>query len=479
MLKRHPLYKWFLLLLDIAVLNFSAYFTIKLRNWMLITGGYPEANYWISFLFLITFGLIFIPIFRYNNLYKRSIFTTKNKQLVFLTRSLFHGSIWLIIAVFFIKWPLLKHSRSILLIFIVSFFVYLSLTRILIFRNIFKRIIKRDVFRRNILVIGAGEAGQMLAAQVESDTDLGLNIVGFIDDDASKKDFRIFNKPVVGSVKDITQEMLSSLQIQEIFIAINFISYEALLNIIKYCRKFKLPVSLTSEHFDVVKHNLKIAELDELSYAYFRSYTGTSIFYNIFKRIFEFIFALALLIIFFPFLLLTAILIKIVSPGPIFYKPIMVGLAGRKFRMYKFRSMHANCDQNPHQELLKDIITNGEMNGEKLKNDSRITSVGRFLRKHSLDELPQLLNILLGQMSLVGPRPCIPYEYKLYKSWQKRRFLVKPGMTGLWQVYGRSKVSFNDMVILDLYYIRNRSIWMDYSIILRTFPVIMFGVGGG
>ena len=113
MLKRKPLYKWLLLLLDVLVLNLSAYFTVNLRNWMLVRGGYAQADYLGTFLFLISFGLVFIIIFRYNNLYKRRIFTTKNKQLVYITRSIFHGSIWLIIAVFFIKWPLLKHSRSI------------------------------------------------------------------------------------------------------------------------------------------------------------------------------------------------------------------------------------------------------------------------------------------------------------------------------------------------------------------------------
>ena len=180
-----------------------------------------------------------------------------------------------------------------------------------------------------------------------------------------------------------------------------------------------------------------------------------------------------------PLFIVLGILIKLSSKGPIFYKSKVIGKGGKPFYWYKFRSMYINNDQNLHKEHLKDIITQNKTT-EKLKNDSRVTSVGRIIRKYSLDEFPQLFNVVLGSMSLVGPRPCLEYEYELMSSWQRRRTKVMPGMTGLWQISGRNKadVSFNDSIILDLYYVSNISFWLDINILLKTIPVVIFGKGG-
>ncbi|NTV46743.1 MAG: sugar transferase, partial [Chlorobiales bacterium] len=163
------------------------------------------------------------------------------------------------------------------------------------------------------------------------------------------------------------------------------------------------------------------------------------------------------------------------------------------FDFYKFRSMYVNNDDKIHREFVKSFIKeakengqdihstdNGGQNGEvkKIVNDPRVTPIGRFLRKTSLDELPQLINVLKGEMSLVGPRPCMPYEWDEYDAWHQRRLSVTPGCTGLWQVSGRSLVGFNDMVILDLYYIDNMSPMLDLKLILKTIPVMFFAKGG-
>ena len=132
-----------------------------------------------------------------------------------------------------------------------------------------------------------------------------------------------------------------------------------------------------------------------------------------------------------------------------------------------------------HKEHVVEHIRLGTRPTGKLENDPRITPIGKWLRKHSIDELPQLYSVLIGDMSLIGPRPCLPYEYEQYQDWHKERFVVRPGITGLWQVSGRSSVSFNDMVILDLYYIHNLSFWLDTAILIRTFGVVLTGKGGG
>ena len=189
-------------------------------------------------------------------------------------------------------------------------------------------------------------------------------------------------------------------------------------------------------------------------------------------------------IVLIPIFLITAVLIKVTSPGPVFFRQKRIGKDGRKFTFYKLRSM-VSGDDSKYKEYLKAFVEDGreatvDSKGRKiykLVDDARITPFGRFLRKTSLDEFPQIINVLKGEMSLVGPRPCLPYEWDLYEHWEKARLSVTPGLTGLWQVTGRSNVTFHDMVILDLYYISNWSFWWDLKLIFRTLPVILLGKG--
>jgi lipopolysaccharide/colanic/teichoic acid biosynthesis glycosyltransferase len=175
------------------------------------------------------------------------------------------------------------------------------------------------------------------------------------------------------------------------------------------------------------------------------------------------------------------IIIKLTSKGPIFYSHTRIGKDGKPFNFYKFRSMKVGSDQdkdriNSVTQFIKGNPQNGNGN-TKIVNEKMITPIGRFLRKTSLDELPQLFNVLIGDMSLVGPRPCLPYEYAAYDEWHKRRLSVLPGCTGLWQVSGRSETDFDEMVVLDLYYIGNISPILDIQLILKTIPVMVFGRG--
>src|SRR5688572_7771640 len=178
-----------------------------------------------------------------------------------------------------------------------------------------------------------------------------------------------------------------------------------------------------------------------------------------------------------PVFLSIAALIKATSKGPVFFKQKRVGQAGAEFTFLKFRSMHVNCDPAIHQEYVRKLISH-ELDGSdgayKIKNDPRVTSIGKFLRKSSLDELPQFFNVLKGDMSLVGPRPPIPYEFESYSLWHRRRILeARPGLTGVWQVSGRSRTTFDDMVRMDLRYIREQSLWLDVKILFRT-PLAVF-----
>lgn len=193
------------------------------------------------------------------------------------------------------------------------------------------------------------------------------------------------------------------------------------------------------------------------------------------KRLIDVSGAVFLILLSLPLFLVIAVLIKLTSKGPVIFRQERVGLGGKRFILYKFRSMVSNAEQK-RQELIDYNIMSGLV--FKMEDDPRITPLGRFLRRSSLDEFPQLINVLKGQMSLVGPRPSLPEEVFQYKQWQGRRLSVKPGLTCLWQIQGRNKIrSFERWAELDLEYIDNWSLWLDIKILLKTVLVVLFRIG--
>ena len=207
--------------------------------------------------------------------------------------------------------------------------------------------------------------------------------------------------------------------------------------------------------------------------------------YQIVKRGMDIVLSSMLLLLFLPVFAFIAVLVKLSSPGPVFFKQVRIGHLMKPFTMCKFRTMHATADDQVHQDYVSWFITASDQAQSqqkpavfKLTNDTRITPIGRFLRSTSFDELPQLWNVMIGEMSLVGPRPPLPYELQQYKPWHRGRVLeAKPGMTGLWQVVGRSRTTFDEMVRLDLRYARTLSLWSDIKILLATPAAMITGKG--
>jgi lipopolysaccharide/colanic/teichoic acid biosynthesis glycosyltransferase len=188
----------------------------------------------------------------------------------------------------------------------------------------------------------------------------------------------------------------------------------------------------------------------------------------------DYLLATVSLILLSPFFVFISILVKISSPGPVIHKRLVMGLNGKQFHAWKFRTMAANGDEllDQHPELRDELARN-----HKIKNDPRITRVGAFLRKYSLDELPQLINVLKRDMSMVGPRMISPAEVSMYKQFDMNLLTVLPGITGLWQVSGRSDISYEERVRLDMYYVRNWSIWLDLQLLFQTIPAVLRGRG--
>jgi lipopolysaccharide/colanic/teichoic acid biosynthesis glycosyltransferase len=203
----------------------------------------------------------------------------------------------------------------------------------------------------------------------------------------------------------------------------------------------------------------------------------------VWKRMIDILFATMGMLFLSPFLLLVAIFIKVVSPGPVFFMQERVGYGGKTFIMFKLRTMRSNADTSIHKEFMERLISEDEKNSgpastkvnTKIENDSRVIPFGNILRNSGIDELPQLINVLLGDMSLVGPRPPIPYEVDQYKNWFSRRFDIVPGLTGLWQVSGKNRLTFHEMIRLDIQYIRSQSFRLDLKILLLT-PVAIIDI---
>jgi lipopolysaccharide/colanic/teichoic acid biosynthesis glycosyltransferase len=203
------------------------------------------------------------------------------------------------------------------------------------------------------------------------------------------------------------------------------------------------------------------------------------------KRILDIFFTLLILLPLCLVLGVVAVLIRLGSEGPIFFRQKRVGQNGAEFEMLKFRSMYVHADDSTHRDAVKLYMNGGALNGKaaaknpyKLVDDPRVTGIGRFIRKTSIDELPQFINVLRGEMTLVGPRPPVPYEVEIYGTRDRLRLSGKPGLTGTWQVYGRSRVTFNEMVEMDIAYLQQQSIWQDLKLIALTLPVMLLGRGG-
>ncbi len=333
----------------------------------------------------------------------------------------------------------------------------------------------RRKFRRQLAIIGSDkDAEKITNFVIDHNAPFWVTgIVGTQDENELKVSIP---KEYLGDLNQLP-EIVTENNISEIIVTDENIDKKYLISLLDYCTSEGINVWFPPKLMPIIDMKLHIDRFCSIPMIRLCSQRNDWLF-NKAKHVFDALITLPIFILQMIFFLFICAIIKLDSNGPVFYRPKCVGKNGRFFSMLKFRSMRVNNDSEIHKnyvtKLIKGEIKSEDNNDQPLKitNDSRITRVGKFLRKFSLDELPQLLNVLKGDMSLVGPRPCLPYEYEIYKDWHKKRTSVRPGITGLWQVTGRSEVSFEDMILLDLYYIYNRSFVIDLNILCETVFVV-------
>jgi len=476
---RFPKYKYYLFILDIIIF-LSSFITTAVflrfnHKLTLYDIFFPELK---TILLAISSISIFLFIYEYNSLYKINIILTRAAHLTAIIHSIFFGFITIIVISFLVKSAWITDSRLTLFIFILVILFYSYAVRVELFRRVYIRL-KNKHFNRNLILVGGGKAGKLLATRLSFENVIGICIVGFIDDYKPIGTTIVGNKKVVGNVTQIPF-VIEKYNVDEVLIVIDNISYERLLEILDTCKALDVNVRLASELFDIV-----VKKVSTEKYANFPVVDVSPRINNavniLMKRFFDLLAAGLGVLFLSPIFMSIALLIKLSSKGPILFYQTRIGRNGNSFKMYKFRSMHVTKDEDEERKkMMIDFMKNEvkQSSGEKIINVKRVTKIGRMIRKTSLDELPQLFNVIRGEMSLVGPRPCLPYEFENYTEWQKRRLSVIPGCTGVWQVAGRSSVSFKDSVVLDLYYINNMSPWLDLQIILKTIPVVLFAKGG-
>jgi exopolysaccharide biosynthesis polyprenyl glycosylphosphotransferase len=349
----------------------------------------------------------------------------------------------------------------------------LFVARLGIVSLLFNSSLKRH-FRRQVAVVGSDEQGRNIVSYI-IDRNAPFWVAGTIGEQY-QLDVKI-RKHCLGTLEELP-EIVSAHKIDELLIADQDLDKLTLVCILDYCLSHGIPVWFPPSFLEIIDRKLYIDKFCGLPMIRLCSPKRIWLVNKI-KHAVDAVISLPLFVMLLPLFGVIAAAIKLTSPGPVFYKAKAIGKGGREFNMYKFRSMRMNNDAQIHKnyvtKLIKGEIDNSDDKSKPLKitNDPRVTKVGNILRKLSLDELPQLINVIKGDMSLVGPRPCLPYEFEVYKDWYKRRASIRPGITGLWQVAGRSEVTFEDMILLDLYYVYNRSLWLDLNILTETAFVVL------
>jgi exopolysaccharide biosynthesis polyprenyl glycosylphosphotransferase len=352
-----------------------------------------------------------------------------------------------------------------------------AIVAILVSRALARLVTRRSiVFVQNSIIVGAGSVGRLVGRKLLQHPEYGINPVGFVDDHPEQRT-RKDRLPVLGDTAELP-ELVRRFDVERVIVAFNSGPYDSTLRAVRRLADQGVQVDIVPRLYEVVGAETTVHTVEGLPLLSIPP-PGLSWSKRALKRALDLVVASIALLLLTPLFGLVALLIRLDSHGPAFFRQPRIGENGRQFRIWKFRTMAADADERKaeYAHLNMHEGPNGDPRMFKIPDDPRVTRVGRVLRRCSLDELPQLINVLRGDMSLVGPRPLIPDEHRYVTDWAQRRLALRPGMTGLWQVLGRNGIAFDEMVRLDYVYVNSWSLWNDLRLMARTVPAV-FGANG-
>ena len=487
-----PAVKVLLVIADVfaAALSFMLAFYVRERVSVFATSGSDFAwsdefaPYGALLVFVVAIRLL---SFRYCDLYRvRGEFSLFDDGIrIFKATAI--GSLLIVAAAFLYRggfeFRAFSYARS---VFVADFlFVLVSVGALrLVMRAVQMFVRSRQINLIPTLVVGRGPEASLFIREMRERPALGYRVIGVVDTMPVDAQLTYEEIPVIGTL-DSLPEVIRDSGANEVIIADADVDADALFEVMMRCgRRRGVEFRIAPSLFNCLPRKTEIDQIGVLPMIrLFREPLSGGA--RMLKRTFDLVVAAIAIVLLLPLWLIIALLIKLDSKGPIFYTQERVGMDGRLFLLYKFRTMKAGADPELHREYQRAFIAgraeanlgNDSKPTYKLLADPRITRIGKLLRRTSLDEVPQLLNVMLGDMSIVGPRPPIPYEVEAYELWHRKRLDMKPGLTGLWQVSGRNRLPFEEMVRLDLFYIENWSLLLDLKIILRTGFVMIGGQG--
>ncbi len=467
----HRVVHWVTIVTDLILINLAfvtAYIARYVGQWFLsVTYLVPYQAYWDQQLVLT---VLLALTFRYTGVWRRrrgELWLDEVARIVTATAA----GIMLMMAVTFFFQPS-PFSRLLLFWALLFIVLFISLARLL------RRVILSMLYRRGIgvdraVVVGVGETGRSVIRTLLARPDLGFGVLGYLDTGGDEDNVGLGRIPRLGDLRMLETVLRADKPLNTVFVALPGTMQAELLTILQLCQQHNVRALVVP---DLLQLSLNRVEFSNMAGMPVLGMRDIAAFGHIsragqaLKRALDLVVITVLAVPTLLVMAFVAVAVKLDSPGPVFYTSPRVGRDGRVFKMYKFRSMVADADDQ--KESLREL---NEADGPlfKIKDDPRQTRTGRLIRRLSLDELPQVYNVLRGEMSLVGPRPPLPEEVAHYQAWHHQRLAVVGGMTGLWQVSGRSDLSFDELCLLDIYYIENWTVGLDVRILLQTIPHLL------
>lgn len=434
-----------------------------LRKWIVSDGGILHIS-WLNF--WVVFPLLYLLFLNIEQLYNRRM------QFWQVIEKIFQASLYAVVAIVIVIYiGQIAASTSRMFIFLLWLFSFIYLT---VFRYLTKNFLEKvQLLRIPVLIIGAGKTAELLVKGIINDAGMGYKIIGLLEDNCVRNGI-LKRFPVLGKFADVEAVILKT-GVQHVFIAAPGLEQEKLTRLIYKVQPLVKNIGIIPNLVGIPMGGIEVESLFNEKLMLLRLKNNLARSWNRYlKTIFDFALTLVGTVAISPILIFIAIWIYKDSPGPVIFKHTRIGKNGKKFPCYKFRSMCIDAKEKLAELLENDPVAKAEWERDfKLKNDPRITKFGAFLRRTSLDELPQIFNVLKGDMSLVGPRPVIEEELERYGEYVNDYLMVKPGITGMWQINGRNDTSYAERVCMDSWYVRNWSIWIDNLILWRTLKSVI------